>query len=111
MFKLLSVGVADSSGAQASYYTSLAVVAYALKYLPTAHHSESDIHEHALGLQMATAFQLLPHIQQCLSALITTDSTNQVATYQELSRIIDVCFKCFVKLISRIMVVSFFLRA
>lgn len=68
MFKLLSVGTTDPPSDQASYYTSLATVGCALKYLPTFHTSEPDIHEQAIGLQMATAAQLLPHIQKSLSA-------------------------------------------
>jgi hypothetical protein len=78
MSKLLLVGMADPPIDQASYYTSLAVVGYALKYLPTAHTSDPDVHTQAIGLQMTTALQLLPHIQKQLSALIFTNSTNEV---------------------------------
>ena len=61
MSKLLLVGMAEPPIDQASFYTSLAVVGRALKYLPTSHTSEPDLHERAIGLQMTAALQLLPH--------------------------------------------------
>ena len=78
MLKLLLVCMAEPPINQASFYTSLAVVGYALKYLPTSHTSEPDLHERAIGLQMITALQLLPHIQKSLSAMMVTISTNEV---------------------------------
>lgn len=79
MSKLLFVGMAEPPIDQASFYTSLAVVGYALKYLPSSHTSEpADLHEWAIGLQMTTALQLLPHIQKSLSAMMVTISTNEV---------------------------------
>ena len=81
MLKPLSmVCMAKPSSEQTCNYTFLAIFGYALKYLPTTHNSEPDIHEQAIGLQMATALQLFPYIQQSLSALMATDSTNQVYT-------------------------------
>ena len=85
MLKLLSVGTADPPCDQASYYTSLAVVGCALKYLPTSHTSEPDIHEQAIALQVTTASQLLPHIQKSLSALMATESTIEVHIEQSLA--------------------------
>lgn len=78
MSKLLFVGMAEPPVDLASYYSSLAVVGYALKYLPTSHTSEPDLHERAIGLQMTTALQLLPHIQKSLSALMITNSSSEV---------------------------------
>lgn len=83
MSKLLSVGVADPPRDHAYHFTSLAVVGYALKHLPqtqTSHtsSSEPDIHEQAIGLQMATALQLLPHIQKGISVLMVTSGSNEV---------------------------------
>ena len=80
------MGVADPPSDLANLYTSLSIVGYALKYLPTAHTSEPDVHEKAIGLQMATALQLLPHIRGNLSALTATNSTNEVHTKQSISK-------------------------
>ena len=79
MSKLLFIGMAEPPVDLASYYSSrLAVVGYALKYLPTSHTSEPDLHERAIGLQMTTALQLLPHVQKSLSALMITNSSSEV---------------------------------
>ena len=75
MFKLLSVGTSEPPTFLTNVYTCLAVVGYALKHLSTGHISDPDIHEQAIGLQLAAALQLLSYIHK---GLTTTDSSNEV---------------------------------
>ena len=62
----------------ASYFTSLPVAGSALKYLPTVHKCDTELHEQALQLQMAIALHLLPHIRDNLNKLNEADTAMEV---------------------------------
>ena len=80
IFKLLSADGAIPSSDHTSYYTSLTVAGYALKYLSTAHKSDTEDHEQAIGLQMAIALHLLPHIRENLVTLSEDEASSEVRT-------------------------------